>query len=132
MYGMSLILIINFLLSINFKWIFDFNVQANAKDCFDFLENEKAKHVGMSPEVYGSFRNYYQMTWSRSYNFFGEPINTNFPKGMGKNPNRLKEFDHIILFPPYNLSYYKNNRVSFNAEKIFPLTGIIILKVESH
>ncbi|MGZ4045425.1 MAG: hypothetical protein ACXVNP_03965 [Bacteroidia bacterium] len=130
MYAMSLILIVNFLLSINFKWIFDFDSQANAKDCFDFLEKEKAKHVGISPEVYGCFRNYYQMTWSRYYNFFGEPINTNLPKGIGKNPNRLKEFDHIILFPPYNLSYYKNNKVSFKAEKIFPLTGILVLKVE--
>jgi len=131
MYIVSLTLIVNFLLSINFKSIFDFDTQANAKDCFDFLEKEKAKHVGISPEVYGCFRNYYQMTWSRYYNFFGEPINTNLPKGTGKNPNRLKEFDHIILFPPYNLSYYKNNRVSFKAEKIFPLTGILILKVEN-
>ncbi|MBA3662966.1 MAG: hypothetical protein H0W61_01990 [Bacteroidetes bacterium] len=131
MYSISLLLFINFLFSINFKWVFDFYIQANLKDSFTYLEKEGARHVGISPELYGGYRNYYQMTWKYHYSFFGEPIHTNLPKGISKNKNRLKEFDHIVLFPPYDMSYYKNNQVKFTAEKIFPETGTLILKVRA-
>lgn len=129
MYGLSAVLSVNFIFSINFKSVFDFYIQANLKDSFDYVENLNAKHVGISPELYGGYRNYYQMTWKYHYNFFGEPINTNLPKGLERNSYRLKEFDYIILFPPYDMSYYKNNEVSFEALKIFPETGTLILRV---
>jgi len=129
-YTISAVLILNMLLSINFKWVFDFYIQANLKDSFDELEKLQAKHVGISPELYGGYRNYYQMTWKYHYDFFGEPIHTNLPKGVTDNPFRLKEFDHIVLFPPYDLSYYKNNKVWFEAVKLFPETGTLILKVQ--
>lgn len=129
-YLISLLLTLNFIFSINFKSIFDFYIQANLKESFDFVEKLKAQHVGISPELYGGYRNYYQMTWKYHYNFFGEPIHTNLPKGLSKNADRIKEFDYIILFPPYDMSYYHNNKASFKALKIFRETGTLILKVE--
>lgn len=126
----SFALTLNFILSINFKSVFDFHIQANLKDSFDYVEKMGAKHVGISPELYGGYRNYYQMTYKYSYDFFGEPIHTNLPKGISAYENRLKEFDHIILFPPYDMSYYRNNKVQFKALKIFPETGTLILKVK--
>lgn len=131
LYTTSILLFLNLLLSINFKWVFDFDIQANLKDSFDYTQNLGAKHVGISPELYGGFRNYYQMTDNFKYSFTGEQINTNLPKGLGTNTEKLKEFDYIILFPPYNLSYYRNNKICFKAEKIFKETGTIILKVEN-
>lgn len=130
MFVLSLALALNFILSINFKYVFDFYIQADLKDSFDYVENLGAKHVGISPELYGGYRNYYQMTYKYSYDFFGEPIHTNLPKGISDNKNRIKEFDHLILFPPYDMSYYKNNHVKFKALKIFKETGTLILKVK--
>lgn len=129
MYLITIVLSINFIASINFKSVFDFHIQANLKDSFDYLEKINAKHVGISPELYGGYRNYYQMTWKYHYDFFGEPIHTNLPKGVETNKNRLQEFDHIVLFPPYDMSYYRNNKASFEALKIFPETGTLILRV---
>lgn len=125
-----LTLIINFLFSINFKWVFDFYIQANLKESFDFVQNLGAKNVGISPELYGGFRNYYQMTEKYRYNFRGEQINTNLPKGLGSDANKLSEFDHIILFPPYDFSYYRNDKVKFEGLAMFPETGTIVLKVK--
>jgi hypothetical protein len=129
MYFTSAILAINFILSINFKWVFDFYIQANLKDSFDVVEREGGRNIGISPELYGGFRNYYQMTEKYRYNFKGEQINTNLPKGLGTNPNKLSEFDYIILFPPYDFSYYKNNKVEFKGLKVFPETGTVVLKL---
>lgn len=129
MYLITFVLSVNFIMSINFKSVFDFNIQANLKESFDYLEKLNAKHVGISPELYGGYRNYYQMTWKYHYDFFGEPIHTKDPRGIETNKNRLQEFDHIVLFPPYDMSYYRTNKVSFKALKIFSETGTLILRV---
>jgi hypothetical protein len=127
-YVVSLLLAINFFCSVNFKWVFDFYIQANLKQSFDFVQNAGAKNVGISPELYGGFRNYYQMTGLYKYHFKGEQINTNLPKGIGANTDKLNEFDYVILFPPYDLSYYRNNKVNFEGLTMFPETGTIVLK----
>lgn len=130
MYSVSIALTLNLILSINFKYGLDFQLNANLKDSFDYVAKLKPKKVGISPQLYGGFINYYQMTEKNKYNFIGESINTNLPKGIGNDKNKLREFDYIILFPPYDLSYYKNNAITFKVEKIFLETGTVILKVE--
>ncbi|WP_317900135.1 hypothetical protein [Aurantibacillus circumpalustris] len=128
-YLISSLLALNFILSMNLNSVFDFHIQADLKKSFDKVEALNAVKVGISPELYGGFRNYYQMTDKYHYNFKGVSINTHHPKGLSDNRNELKEFDYLILFPPYNLSYYKNNPVKFKAVEFFKETGTLILKV---
>jgi hypothetical protein len=130
LYLISIALTLNFIFSLNLKYGLDFHLNANLKDSFDYVAKFNPKKVGISPELYGGFRNYYQMTTNNHYNFIGESINTNLPKGVGNDKNKLKEYDYIILFPPYDLSYYKNNTITFKVDKIFPETGTAVLKMQ--
>ncbi|MBC7865178.1 MAG: hypothetical protein IAF38_19545, partial [Bacteroidia bacterium] len=126
---LTVVLIFNFCLSINFKSVFDYPQQSDAKECFDFLKSQNAKRVGIDPEVFGVFTNYYQLTNS-PYPFYGESIHTYLPNSIGKEENKLLEFDYIVVIPPYNLSYYKNNSVNLKKVKMFPNVHTVVLKVE--
>lgn len=123
-------LIVNFLLSMNFKYTFDYKEQADGKKCFDLVRDLNPKTVGISPEIYGLFANYYQLTDSRKYKFIGERIQTCRPKGSSKNKYELMRFDYLILFPPYDLSYYRNNEIKFTAIYSSPITKTLILKIK--
>jgi hypothetical protein len=129
-YILSILLLLNFIFSANVKWVFDFKIQCNLKESMDYVASLNAQHVGISPELYGGFRNYYQMTWKNYYDFFGKPINTNLPRGRSNDPLFLEKFDHLILFPPYNLSFYRNNKIKLRGLHLFPETGTLIVKVE--
>lgn len=127
--SISALLFFNFLLSINVKTTYDYWEHADAKSAFMYLEKIKPKKVGITPELYGVFRNYYQMTDKYHFSFVGESINTYFPKGLSDNPHKLREFDYLLLFPPYDLSFYRFNKVEFSAVKYYSKTGTIILKI---
>ena len=123
-------LILNFCLSINFKYTFDYKEQADGKDCFDLVKNLKPRRVGISPEIYGLFANYYQVTDKMKYDFIGNRIETCRPVGFSKAENELAKFDYILLFPPYDLSFFKNNKVGFEAVDLSPTTKTLILGIK--
>jgi hypothetical protein len=129
-YFICFLLILNFCLSMNFKYTFDYKEQADGKDCFDRVNELHPIRVGISPEIYGLFANYYQLTETKKYDFRGERIQTCRPKGISKNKNELTGFDYLILFPPYDLSYYKNNSVKISAVYLSPITKTLILKIK--
>ncbi len=129
-YLISAGLILNFLLSINFKYTFDYKEQADGKDCFERVKKLNPETVGISPEIYGLFANYYQMTDTKKYDFIGKRIETCRPVGFSKTDNELKEFDYLLLFPPYDLSYYKDSKVGFEAVYLSPTTRTLILKIK--
>ena len=129
-FAFCFLLIINFTLSANLKYTFDFKEQADSESCFNIVEKLNAKKVGISPELYGVFANYYQMSETKRYPFVGDFINTWWPQGFCPIKNKLTEFDYIILFPPYDLSYYKNTEVQFEVIHLSPTTKTLILKVE--
>lgn len=122
-------IVFNFIKSINVSSPLDYPEQANAKSCFDELADLKAKKVGIAPELYGVFRNYYQKTNNYYYDFIGESINTSIPSGTDVEANKLADYDYLILFPPYNLSYYKNNKVKFIPVTFHSKTKTLIVKV---
>lgn len=130
-YGASLLLVFNFLLSINLNRTFDYYQQADTYKAFTYLDALNARQVGIHPELYGVYRNYYQMTDHYNFHFKGESIQVYYPKGIDTTRQKLKQFDYIILFPPYNLSFYKNNPVRFKGVSYFKNTQTIILKVDS-
>jgi hypothetical protein len=127
---LSFLLGINFFCSINFKSYFDYHEQADAKECFEQLQDLKAKHIGISPELYGVFYNYYQASDAKKFNFIGNRIETYLPKGICKEENKLAEFDYLLLFPPYDLSYYKNSKVHLEYVSVSPTTKNIIVRIQ--
>lgn len=122
--------VLNFCLSINFISTFDYKEQTDGKDCFDRVNKLHPKQVGISPEIYGLFANYYQLTESKKYDFIGKRVQTCRPIGLSKNKNELAELDYLILFPPYDLSYYRNNKAGFSAVYLSPITKTLILKIK--
>ncbi len=132
LFSLSALFISNFLLSLNLYSTFDYPEQRDAKAALDYLKDLKAKKVGIAPELYGVFRNYYQQTDKYNYSFFGESINTSVPIGIDTNINALAEYEYMVLFPPYNLSFYKNNVVKFESVRYFGETGTLIVKVFLH
>lgn len=119
----------NFISAVNFKYTFDFYHQCESKEAFKKAESLGAKKVGLAPEHYGVFINYYQATDKYKFNFYGERINTYDPRPGWDEHTRLEEFDYLILYPPYNLSFYKNRPVKFECVIVYPVTKTIILKV---
>ena len=128
-YSICFLLILNFCLSINFKYVFDFKDQADAQECFDKVESLNAKNVGISPQLWGAFANYYYLKEPRKYNFKSDIIYTLWPEGVCTTQNKLAEFDYLILFPPYSLSYYKNSHVKIEAVHLAGATKVLILKI---
>lgn len=130
LYGSGLLFLVNFIVSCNLYSTFDYPEQRDAKQAFGLLQDLGAKKVGIAPELYGVFRNYYQQTDKYKYSFTGESINTSVPKGSDTETNKLAEYEYLILFPPYNLSFYKNNKIRFEGVSYFKRTGALVLKVK--
>ena len=131
LYSFSALLLLIFLLGINLHSTFDYPEQRDAKKAFEFVQDLGAKKTGIAPELYGVFRNYYQQTDKYNYSFVGESINTSVPVGIDAQINKLGEYQYLILFPPYKLSFYKNNNnVRFEGVKYFNDTGTLLVKVK--
>lgn len=129
-YAFSAIITIHFLTTISLNKSFDYWQQADTKTCFAYLDSIGAKKVGIAPELFGVYRNYYQITDKYQFKFEGKSINTAFPNGLDASKNELHQFDYLVLFPPYNLSFYKNNRVRLNAVKFYKNTGVLVLSIK--
>jgi hypothetical protein len=129
-FSLCILLIVNFFLDVNMKYTLDFKEQADSEDCFNRVKNLKAKHIGISPELYGVFANYYQTTDTKKYEYIGDFIHTWRPKGLCPVNNKLAEYDYLILFPPYDISYYKNSLIKLNGIYLSPTTKNLILRVQ--
>jgi hypothetical protein len=126
---MSLGLIINFLGSINVKSTFDYTEQVDAKKVFYYADRIGAKSVGISPELYGVFRNYYQQTNHFKFSFNGYSINANRLRKSDSINLKLKALDYLILFPPYNFNFYKAQAINLKPIKYYQTSGTLLLKV---
>ncbi|MBP8033525.1 MAG: hypothetical protein KAZ71_02945 [Bacteroidia bacterium] len=129
-YSISTLLIVHFLTTISFHKSFDYWQQADTKTCFTYLDSIGAKKVGIAPELFGVYRNYYQVTDKYKFKFDGKSINTAFPNGLDASQKELQQYQYLVLFPPYNLSFYKNNRVRFETIKYYSATGTLILIIK--
>jgi hypothetical protein len=126
---MSMGLIINFSGSINVKSTFDYAEQADAKKAFCYADSLGAKNVGISPELYGVFRNYYQQTNHFKFSFNGYSINANRLQKSDSINLKLKALDYLILFPPYNFNFYKAQAINLKSIKYYQTSGTLLLKV---
>lgn len=128
--GLSLLLILNFAVNINSHYTFDFYHQSDSKIGFNLVEKLGAKKIGMSHEHFGVYINYYQASDNYRYPFKGERLNTYDASDLWKEDSKLEDFDYLILYPPYELSYYKKRRIHFKAVTLLPFSKTVILKVE--
>jgi hypothetical protein len=131
LYIFSIIIVINFMMSISLSKIFDYSEQRDSKITFTYLESVGAKKVGIDPFLYGVFRNYYQQTDNFKFSFKGDCLNMFKESRPNYGNNKLSDFDYLVLYPPYNLSYYKNSNVKFKGNKYYLNTGTLVIKVLS-
>lgn len=128
-YSVGVCFIIHFLMNVSLHYCFDYWQQTDTKDCFTYLDSIGAKKVGIAPELFGVYRNYYQLTDKHKFKFDGKSINTAFPKGLDVSKKELLQYEYLVLFPPYNLSFYKNNRVKFRGVRYYKSTGTLLIAV---
>lgn len=128
LYLVSVMFIVNLYLTYNSKHPFDYPEQQDAKSCFNRLDSIGAKKVGIAPELFGVYRNYYQMTEHEQFKFEGYSIKTYLPSGAATATEQLSQFDYLVLYPPYDLSYYKPAACKYKLFYLYPNTGILILQ----
>lgn len=121
--------VVNFLMSMNFSKTIDFPEQQNSKHCFQILETIHAHKVGLTKELFGVYRNYYQKTSYYKYHFEGYTINANEYFDSRFNKLCLNEFDYIVLIPPYKITHCVNTKTKLSTVKYFKKSGLIIFKV---
>lgn len=129
LYAFSFMLVINFLISSSFTKTFDYSEQQDSNVCFNYLDSIGAKKVGIDPYLYGVFRNYYQQTDHLKFLFTGDCLNLFTVSRPNYGNHKLNEFDYLVLYPPYNLNYYKNNTIHLKSVKYYKNTGTLIVKV---
>lgn len=125
----SLILFVNFFMNVSLRSTFDFYHQHDAKPAFELVQKLGGKHVGMSHEHFGVYINYYQPSNKYKYSFAGVQLNTYDDNKEWKEKNLLEYFDYLILYPPYELKYYKKRKIHFSGVTVFPVSGTVVLKV---
>lgn len=126
---MGILFASNFIKNIQFTHTFDFYHQSESKQCFDLVKKLGAKNVGMCHEHFGVFINYYQPSDDYKYPFKGSQLNTYDESKEWIEKDLLDDMDYLILYPPYNLSYYKKRAIKFTAIKMYPITKTVVLKV---
>lgn len=132
LYVFSAIMAIHFITTINFSKTFDYYQQEDSKLCFDYLKSIGAKKVGLTGELYGVYRNYYQMTEQYKYPFAAEQLNTQVVLRDNYNAHKIKDYNYLVLFPPYNMSFYKNQGIHLKGMKYFGRTGTLVVRVVNY
>lgn len=125
----SMVLFINFFINVDLKYTFDFYHQHDAKPAFELVQKLGGKNVGMCHEHFGVYINYYQPSDKYKYPFSGVQLNTYDDSKDWVEKDKLDGFDYLILYPPYELKYYKKRKISFTGVTIFPVSGTVVLKV---
>jgi uncharacterized membrane protein len=127
--AVSIILAVNFFTNADLTFTFDFYHQHDAKPAFDLVQKLGGKRVGMCHEHFGVYINYYQPSDKYKYPFSGVQLNTYDDSKDWIEKNKLDDFDYLILYPPYELKYYKKRKISFTGVTVFPVSGTVVLKV---
>lgn len=129
MYSISVLILLNFLSTINIKKTFDYYHQEDSKASLDLLKKLGAKRVGLCGEIFGVYRNYYQITDNYQYPFTAERLNTDEIIRDTRFSDDILEDEYLVLFPPYNMSYYKGKAIKLKAVKYFQKSGTLIVKI---
>lgn len=127
LYLVSVLLLLNFSLSAKLVSGYDHAYCMHTNQYFEYLGSTNAKKVCIAVEVYFVYLKYYQYTNSP---FYAESINEYKTNSKYIFNHQLKDFDLLLLLPPYNLNYYKEKDIRLKAVKYFSNTGALVVKVE--
>ena len=119
----------HFITTINVSKTFDYYQQEDSKLCFEYLKSIGAKKVGLTGELYGVYRNYYQMTDNYKYPFEADQLNTQVVLRDNCEAHKIKTCEYLVLFPPYNMNFYKNQGIHLKGMKFFESTGTLVVRV---
>ncbi|MFT3826951.1 MAG: hypothetical protein QM731_23710 [Chitinophagaceae bacterium] len=92
---MSLI-IINFYKSINLKFFYELPLEAHARECFDYLQKERAKKIGVTIALYGLLEHYYKPAFPEKYPFDYIRVTT-AQINQPADSLRVTGIDHLLL-----------------------------------
>jgi hypothetical protein len=129
LYTFSVLIAIHFITTINFSKTYDYYQQEDSKLCLDYLKSISAKKVGLTGELYGVYRNYYQMTENYKCSFAAEQLNTQVVLRDNYDAHKITEYEYLALFPPYNMSFYKNQGIQLKGMNYYKGTGTLVVKV---
>ena len=126
MYTVSFFLMLNFIVNMKLVSGYDHEYCMKTKRYFDYLKSIDAKKVGLQIELYFVYLKYYNVIDNQ---FYGESlIRYHYNKRWVKE-NKLSDFDYLLLFPPYDLSYYKKNPVRLKGVYFFEDSKALVVKV---
>jgi hypothetical protein len=129
--GFSALLFAQFITTVNFTRTFDYYHQEPSKACFDYLKSIGAKRVGLCGELFGVYRNYYQMTDKYQYSFEAERLNTDEVLRDTRYSGDIEKDDYLVLFPPYRMHIYKGAAIQLKGVKYYSSNGTLIVRVVS-
>lgn len=119
-------LTVNFLWSADVKTTLDYREQADARLCFEKVSGK----VGLYPDLYGVYINYYQQTEKYKYNFEGRELFPHHTMSEAGSITDLRAFDYLVLSPPYRLDTYRTNGAALKVIFISPVVQTAVVKVE--
>lgn len=127
-YSVSALLVIHFIINIDLKKNTDYSRQADSREVYQTLVDLNARRVGICPELYVLYLKYYSQVYPL---LKGEMINTimPIPVWLNEKQNQLEEFEYLILYPPYNLEFYKKNKIKLEGIKLFSEQKTLLVKV---
>ena len=105
------------------------NHQEDSKNCFEYLKNIGAKKVGLCGELFGVYRNYYQLTDNYKYPFEAERLNTDAVVRDTRYSEDITKDEYLVLFPPYNMSFYKGTAIQLKGMKYYKNSGTLVIRV---
>ncbi|MES2761217.1 MAG: hypothetical protein V4677_03380 [Bacteroidota bacterium] len=128
-YGISISLFAHFVTTINTGRTFDYYQQEDSKNCFEYLKSIGAKKVGLCGELFGVYRNYYQMTEKYKYPFEAERLNTDALLRDTRYSDDIMKDEYLVLFPPYNMSFYKGTPIQLKGMKYYQSSGTLVVRI---
>ena len=98
LYVSSVIIAVHFISTISLHRTFDYSQQTDSKLCFDYLKSIGAKKVGLCGELFGVYRNYYQVTDDHKYPFEAERLNTDAVMRDTRYSGDIAKDEYLVLF----------------------------------
>jgi hypothetical protein len=129
LYVITATITVHFITTLNLSKTFDYYQQEDSILCFDYLKNNGARKVGLTGELYGVYRNYYQMTEKYNYLFEAEQLNTQVALRDNYDASKIKDYEYLVLFPPYNMAFYKNQGIHLEGVNYYKRSGTLVLRV---
>jgi len=125
---LSLVVVVfglNYYKSFSLTSFSDWPVQNDTKQCLDYLQQSRAKMVGINEWHYSVFANYYSKAYPNKYTFKYKVLSDK--QQFAPSPEFLSGLDYLLVAPPFNDSLLRNWSVRLD----FSVSGAQVLSNDS-